>query len=739
MCMNAKWITSGLKNNEDNSLPPEIYRKTILLDRLPQKASISLSALGIYDLRVNGKRISNAYFLPGYTHYESYVQFETFEIGQALVIGENTVEITVANGWWLGTLGNKNNRYGECRALIAEILLDETSISTDASWLVSCGGPVRYADFYNGEMIDLTRTPEFHVAVLYEGRTPALRAHYGAYVKEMERLTPVRHSDHIYDFGQNHAGVLQITVKAAAGTTVTIRHGELLTEGGELFTANLRTAKQALTLVCREGVSSFSPRFTFMGFRYAEITSDQPIEILEIYSSVLSADCPAIGDFSCSNDLLNKLYRNTWRSQLSNFIDIPTDCPQRDERMGWTGDIAVFAQTAATNRDISAFMRKWLTDLRLYQRPDGAIPVTIPENNTFEPMEQPLPIALWGDAATMVPWAVYRAYGDLEALAEQYESMKAYVEAELRAAAADSEADRRYLWDKNPFQFGDWLSPGEDYEAWIAKGNDLATPIMANSVRIVRDAAYALGKAEDAAKYEAILQRIKAAFCKYCLLPDGKLTADYPSGYVCALYFDLIPSHSRAACARRLAELVREADYTIGTGFAGTPYILFALADNGYVYDAYRLLLNEKCPGWLFPIKAGATSIWERWDALGENGSLRDPKMLGMVSFNHYAYGAVVDFFYRRILGIESLEAGYRRVRIAPLPGGGLSQAEGKITTPQGPIRVFWELVENHFTMELEAPKGICGEICLPDGSCLPLTPGVSHHEAKINGDVSRI
>lgn len=730
----AGWIGTGRKNDKHNALPPELFRKKFDLETLPARAVLQASAMGIYEVCVNGKKAGDCYFAPGYTHYESYVQVQSYNVLSLLKIGENRLDITVANGWWLGSIGSKNNRYGDCRGLIAAVTLSfadgsEQNITTDESWQATRDTPERFSDFYNGETIDLRNTAEqgwhWQPVISLTGKLPALKPHFGAHVQEDCRLAPVPLSGGIYDFGQNHAGVLRLTVKAKRGTTITVRHGEILDEQGRLFTKNLRKAKQTLTLVCgTDGENTFTPRFTFMGFRYAEITADSDFEIIKLESAVLTSDCNPIGTFSCSDEKLNRLFQNIQWGQRSNFIDIPTDCPQRDERMGWTGDIAVFAETATYNRDIGNFMRKWMYDLRQYQRSNGTLPVTIPENKTYQPTPFKVPIAIWGDAATMVPWAVYRAYGDKEALAAQYHSMKAYTDAEIRAAARTGRGKRKFLWDKNPFQYGDWCAAGESFHQWKKKGKYLSTAFLANSVSIMRQAAQALEKAEDERYYNQTLAQIQDAFSSLCILPDGRLTGDFQSNYVCALYFDLVPKEKRAAVAARLAQLVREGNHTVRTGFAGTPYLCFALADNGYAEDAYRVLQNEKCPGWLYTVNAGGTTMWERWDALDENGHFYKGSGADMVSFNHYAYGAVGAFFYRRILGIEPVTAGYGEFQIKPIPGGSLQAAEGSLETRHGKIHVAWKRKEGRFSLTVSIPADTRCTIYLPDGSSYQVSGG---------------
>lgn len=722
----GKWIDSCKVNDSRNSLPPEIYHKEISLSKQPRRAILYASAMGIYEAEINDRKIGNHYFTPGYTHYQTYLQFQSYDVTEFIKQGKNEIDITVANGWFLGTIGNKNNNYGKYRGFIGELHLwfadgSYEVIGTDSRWKCSMDGPERYADFYNGQTID-NREREMQWLPVFElPNVLKLKAHYGAFVTEDQRLLPVNKTWNVYDFGQNHAGVLSITVDAPCGTAITIRHGELIDEQGKLFVKNLRKAKQTLTLICgRDGIQEFHPQFTFMGFRYAEISADKPIRVVKLESIVLTSDAKEIGKFSCSDTLLTKFQNNIAWGQRSNFIEIPTDCPQRDERMGWTGDIAVFAETAAFNRDISAFMKKWLYDLQLDQRDNGSLPVTIPEIKTYQPTPFQVPIAIWGDAATMVPWAVYRAYGNRDFLSSQYKSMKMYTMSEIRMAARFGKGKEKYLWNVNPFQYGDWCAPGEGVGAWKKKGKFLATCFLANSVSIMHKAAGELGKITDETYFAEVLENIKDAFSALCMKEYGSLNKEFQSYYVCALYFDLIPEERKKETAAHLVKMVREKNHLIQTGFAGTPYIAFALADNGYVEDAYKLIQNTDCPSWLYTVKAGGTTVWERWDALDENGHFKGADSIAdMVSFNHYAYGAVGDFYYRRILGIEAITAGYGRFAVRPLPGGTLSWAEGSVDTVYGKIAVRWELVEGVFRLSVTVPANT---------ECIVTMPGNSTH-----------
>lgn len=729
----AKWIGSNRKNDKNNNLPPELFKKVFEVSEKPKRAVLYASAMGIYKGELNERKIGSIFFAPGYTHYQTYFQYQTYDVTEMINVGKNVLSLYVANGWYLGTIGNKNNVYGNQRGLIAELHLfyengKETVVSTNEEWQSTVDTPLCYADFYNGQIIDNTKSVrnkwQWEKCTRLNEVKQRLVPHFGAYATEDRRLKYISKNKindfSVYDFGQNHAGVLHLTVSADKGTVIKIRHSEIINEDGTLFTKNLRSAKQELTLICgTDGTQEFLPEFTFMGFRYVEIKADKPIEIIDLESVVLTSDAKITGSFACSDKMLTKLQQNIEWGQRSNFIDIPTDCPQRDERMGWTGDIAVFAEEAAQNRNISAFMKKWLYDLQLDQRKNGTLPVTIPEIKVYQPTPLKVPIAIWGDAATMVPWAIYNTYGDKAFLENQYSSMKKYTDSEIRAAAAVGFGESKYLWNANAFQYGDWCAANESVYQWKRKGKHLATAYFANSVSIMQKASKELGKTDDEKYYSDLHSKICNAFEHLCIRDDGTLKGDFQSNYICALYYNLVPENKKKSVIKRLVELVRENDHRVMTGFAGTPYTAFALADNGYVDDAYKLLLNTQCPGWLYTVKAGGTTIWERWDALDENGHIRKmgkQSITDMVSFNHYAYGAVGSFFYRRILGIEPNQAGYKRFTVKPVISTLLDYAEGYIDTIYGKISVKWYNSSNNLKMQVTVPVNTSCTLIMPNG-----------------------
>lgn len=735
-CQDTKWITSGKTNDKTCSLPPEIYRKNFTIENLPKKATLTITALGIYEVSINGKKVSDYFFAPGYTNYKKHIQVQEYDVTELLLKGENVIEITVANGWYLGRIGNKHNVYGDKRAVIAELDADGNIIGTDESWQVTFNGKVRFSDFYDGETIDNNERKKTYQSVsIFKGFTPKLFPHFGSFVRAHETFAPVKSwkgvKGTIYDFGQNFSGVVRLKVKAEKGTIVKVKHAEIVIDN-EIFTKNYRSAKVELNLICKEGLNEFYPTFTFTGFRYVEITSDKPIEVVSVEGVALYSEIAKRGTFSCSDERINKLQSCLVWSMKSNYVDIPTDCPQRDERLGWTGEACIFARTACFNYDVTTFLNKWLYDLYSHQV-DGAVPSSAPSTGMYDPGgDKPIPLMLWGDSAVIVSWSMYLAYGDKHKLAEYYPHMKAYAISEQSAAERYGKGIKKYLWNKNKYQFGDWACYGKSWYTWTKRGKHLATLWYYNSVNICKEASCELGIVQDEKYFSELAANIQNAFVQTYLNADGMLKkANFASMYVDALYFGIVPDEYKAKVAKRLAEMVKEADFKVMTGFPGTPYLLFALADNGYADIAYKVLLNEDCPGWLHMIKHGATTLWERWDAIEQDGSFFHGGA-GMVSFNHYAYGTVGDFFYRRILGIEETQAGYKTFNIKPVIGGGLTSANGSLETKYGLIESKWTVNGNNFAIEVTVPTNTHCTVTLPDGTEKKVTGGKHNFDCKI-------
>lgn len=451
-----------------------------------------------------------------------------------------------------------------------------------------------------------------------------------------------------------------------------------------------------------------------MGFRYVSVAgiSEKDVEVAAV---ALYSDIPKIGDFSCSDARLNRLQQNIVWGAKSNFVEIPTDCPQRDERMGWTGDIALFAPTACFNFDLSRFLYKWLLDVQAEQTETGSIPTTVPAQGFRWPDTMPaeIPVDFWGDACVLVPWALYWSRGDLHMLRQFYPMMKKYVD------ACEGQSTG-YIWDTDcNLHFGDWVAPDVPaMEDWQKRSRWTATASLFHTSEIVAKTAERLGVHADAKRYHELSQNVAKAYMDTFTDGNGKLLEEFQTAYALPLAFGMFDSKTAKKAAGNLARLVERTEYCIGTGFPGTPFILLALADNGYVDAAYKMLLNTQCPSWLYEVEQGATTIWERWDGLDENGNcpIGESGLADMVSYNHYASGAVGDFLYRRVAGLEAVEPGYRKFRVKPLPGGDLTWAEAQTITPYGPVKAHWTTENNQFTITVTVPVGTSCEVVLPNG-----------------------
>ena len=502
----------------------------------------------------------------------------------------------------------------------------------------------------------------------------------------------------LVDFGQNISGRVRITVRGPAGQEVTLRHAEVL-EHGELATRPLRGAAATDNyILAGQDVETYEPAFTIHGFRYVQVDG-WPGELTTdaIEAVVCHSDMTPTGSFHCSHDGLNQLHENIRWSMRGNFVDVPTDCPQRDERLGWTGDIQVFAPAASFLYDCRGFLVSWLQDLAAEQRELGTVPAYVPWVDLFFPV---LPAAAWGDAAVVVPWVLYERSGDVELLRRQYDSMRAWVDQIAELAGED------HLWDEG-FQFGDWLDPAAPPDdPGVARTDSalVATAYHAHTARLLARAADVLGHDKDSARYEELAERVVAAFNREFVTPSGRLASDAQTAYALALRFDLLPDASqRTRAASRLSELVRQESYCIGTGFVGTPLVCDALVDGGFVDDAYHLLLQTECPSWLYPVSMGATTVWERWDSMLPDGSINVGEM---TSFNHYALGAVADFLHRVVAGIAPAEPGYRTLLVRPRPGGGLTEAEATLRTPYGDASVHWQRPADRLVVDVVVPAG---------------------------------
>jgi alpha-L-rhamnosidase len=544
----------------------------------------------------------------------------------------------------------------------------------------------------------------------------------GPFIRRHEELQPARifHSPKgqtILDFGQNMVGWIQLRVRGPVGTTITLRHAEVLDQQGNLYTENLRRADQT-TRYTLKGLTDadevFEPHFTFQGFQYVAVEGFPGEPTLDNFSGVVvHSDTPSTGTFECSNPLINQLQHNIVWGQKGNFVDVPTDCPQRDERLGWTGDTQVFIRTACFNMNVPTFFTKWLRDLSVDQR-NGSVPHVVPDLIAKTGLgelgdEAGSGAAAWGDAAVICPWTIYLCYGDTRLLAEQYESMTAWVN------YIHSRTDGDYIWRKD-FQFGDWLDyRGQDdrLPTPVTNYELIGTAFFAYSADLLAKAARVLGKTAEAERYDDLANKVKAAFNDEFVTPAGRVGPNTQTAYLLALHFDLLPEAMRPLAVERLVAEIEQEQYHLTTGFVGTPYLCHVLSRYGHTDVAYKLLNQEDYPSWLYPVKQGATTIWERWDGIKPDGSFQDA---GMNSFNHYAYGAIGEWLYRVVAGIEldPAQPGYKHIILRPQPGGGLTQAAGRLKTLYGELVSQWAIEDDTFEWTVVVPPNTTATVHLP-------------------------
>jgi alpha-L-rhamnosidase len=750
----AEWITPAWEEEKTTSQPSPLLRTEFTVDSKVSSARLYVTSLGLYHVELNGARVGDWLFTPGWTSYSKHLPYQTYDVTHLLHDGVNALGAMLGDGWYRGYIGWKGRRnvYGDQLALLAQLHITyadgrEQVVITDGTWKAATGA-ILASDLYNGETYDARlERPGWNAAGYDESdwqrvhRLPhpkhMLVAQSHPPVRAVETLHPLAifkspSGCTLVDMGQVMTGRVRITMRGAAGQVVTLRHGEVLDQHGELYTANLRTAKQTVSYTLKGAdEETYEPHFTFQGFRYVQVDG-YPGELTPnaIEGVVIYSDMPQTGTFECSNPLINQLQQNIVWSQKGNFLDVPTDCPQRDERFGWTADAQVFIRTASFNMEVATFFTKWLRDLAADQTDEGRVAFVIPDILIDEGGT-----AAWGDAATICPWTLYLCYGDSRILEAQYKSMKGWVTYML------SRADMHLIW--RDALFGDWLaiaSPSDRFPYDVTETDLIATAFFAHSTQLLYRAAQVLGYEDDAAQYGSLARAIRAAFCKEFVTPSGRLTSNTQTGYVLALMFDLLPEAQRPEAARRLEEEVRRHDLHISTGFVGTPYLLHVLSRFGYTDIAYALLLQETCPSWLYPISKGATTIWERWDGIKPDGSFQDETMN---SFNHYAYGAVGEWLYRVVAGIDlDPEApGYKHILIQPQPGGDLTFAKATYQSLYGEIVSSWTLDDDSFRLFVTIPANTRATIRLPHAHLEqvrhrgePLSRATSLHEARQDG-----
>jgi alpha-L-rhamnosidase len=697
----AQWIRGRYSDHHD-ALPCPVFKKTFAAKGKIRSATAYITSHGIYEASINGQRVGNALFTPGYTYYPKRLQYQRYDVTEYLQ-KENTFRITVGQGWW-----NWHYRKDSAApAILTAIRLTyadgsiETIVS-DSTWEVSESN-IRYSSIYHGETIDHHAMEAFQPVHIADYSKDQLVPTMGAPVSRHETFRP-KHiiGDSIIDFGQNMAGWIRFSVNGHQGDSVIIRFAEQLQPDGSLFTRPLRGARATDRFILRgDRTETFEPHFTYHGFRYAHVIYKRGADTLRnpglqhwnISAVALYSDLKRTGSFSCSDPRLNQLQHNIEWSMKSNFFDIPTDCPQRDERLGWTEDAEVFCPTACFLMDVKDFYRKWLADLAAGQQANGRVPATAPA------IRYTMDCAGWSDAATFTPWTLYERYGDTSILSDQYPSMKKWVD----YVTSQSKND---LWTANGF--GDWYPAGPKTPLPY-----LDQCFWYRSAEIVANTAKILGKKNDEERYRLLAARIKKAFNENYLdsIPSTQ------TAYVIGIAFGLLPD----SAIHQLAQLIKKNNNQLATGFMGTPRLLQVLSQHGYADLAYTLLLQERMPSWLYMVNKGATTLWEKWNGIEADGSLHSS---GDISYNHYAFGSVGNWMYENIGGIKPVSPGYKTIAIQPLIGGGLTWVKASYLCSFGKIVSEWKVKHGRFRLYVEIPDQTTATVHLPDHTMREVGPG---------------
>ncbi len=740
----ASWITLANEPPANGgSLPAHYYRNEFSTSKKIESARIYVTSHGLYQLFLNGEKVGDQLFTPGWTSYNKRLQYQTYDV-TGMLQKENAIGAILGDGWYRGNIGwqDQDGYYGKKLALLLQLKIDYTdgtseTVISSPDWKVT-NGPILESDIYNGEMynanleMDGWKTTGFDDsnwknAVAANHPKDILIAPQGVPVKAIEEIKPVElittpKGEVVFDMGQNMVGWVRMKVQGEKGDTIKLKFAEVLDKEGNFYTENLRSAKATDTYIMRgDGEEVYEPAFTFHGFRYVQLTNypgkPQPEDITGV---VIHSDMKPTGSFVCSDSLINQLQHNIQWGQKGNFLDVPTDCPQRDERLGWTGDAQVFSPTAAFNFDVAAFYTKWLGDVAADQLENGVVPHVIPDV-----LKGGGGSTAWADASIIVPWTNYLAYGDRRILDVQYPSMKKWVEY-MRSRAGDD-----LLWTGDQ-HFGDWLAfatTRSDYPGATTEKDLIATAYFAYSSGLLSKIAGILGKDQDAKAYAQLSEDIKKAFINEFVTPAGRLVSHTQTAYSLALAFDLLPEDLVPKAAKYLAEDVKKMGH-LTTGFVGTPLLCQTLSDYGYDDLSFMLLNRKEYPSWLYPVTQGATTIWERWDGQKPDGTFQS---VGMNSFNHYAYGAIGEWLYNYVAGIQIDvdNPGYKHFILAPHPGGGLTFARANYKSIYGEITSDWKIENNTLIYVVDIPANTSATVTLPDAKM----DKVMMNEASLSGN----
>ena len=760
----GQWI-GETPRTESETMPASTLRSKFKTEpSAVKRARLYATAGGLYEVFINGERVGEDVLAPGWSNYDKRRQVIAYDVTSLLESGENAIGASLGEGWFCGYLFYKRERefYGTDPHLLLQLEIEYTdgtrqTVCTDENWKVTSDGPIVLADLYDGEVYDARKElgdwslaeyddSAWHTAHVYEDNGAQLVNKLNPPIRRIEELQTVELYQsapgvHVFNLGQNMVGWVRLKVNAPRGTRVTLKFGEWVNDDRSVYRGNLRTAKATDTYICKGGGEDiYEPHFTFHGFQYVELVCDNDAVVIEpatVTGIVLCTDMEQTGTFECSDPLINRLQRNIVWGQRGNFLDVPTDCPQRDERVGWTGDAQVFVGTAAFNYNVETFFEKWLCDLSDDQLETGAYPDVAPDvackNGLHWPIESMSPLstkilrgsafgeggcAAWTDAGVICPWVIYERYGDARILERQYDSMAAFL---------------KFLEDESnhfirPFEgFGDWLSVDtspSDLFLSPTPQDLIGTAYFAYDADLMAKTAEVLGKAADAETYRTLAKNIKKAFCDEFVSANGRLAGDTQTAYLLALGFDLIPEALQGRVVENLLLALDRRDWKLSTGFLGTPLLCSVLTKFGRTDIAYRLLLQKEYPSWLYPVLQGATTMWERWNSWTKEDGFES---IGMNSFNHYAYGAVGDWMAATVGGISFAEPGYKKVRIAPIPGEGITWAKTSYASPYGKISVDWKTEGSAFELNFTVPANTTAEVLVSGADAtLELPKGIT-------------
>lgn len=724
MIHKAKWICSPTQTDEACL---EFVRR-ISVSKKVLSADLYVSSIGVYYCTLNGQAVTESVLNPGWTNYFDHTQFQRYDVTD-FITEDNELRILCGNGWALGPTMQMLSAYSDKLLCIFTLHIkyadgSEEVVLSDSNTDVYTS-QTRFAQLYDGETIDLTYSPSLIGKACETSYSTALVEQVGELIKEQETVFPAAlittpKGETVIDFGQNITGYVCIRTKAPHGAKIRLSHAEVLDSDGNFYTANYRKAKNQICYICDGNDTVFKPHFTFQGFRYVRIDEHPANVSLNDFTAIeVHSDIKRTGEFVCGNDKINRLYSNMIWGQKDNFLDIPTDCPQRDERLGWTGDAQAFARTAAINFDVKRFFKKWLCDLRSEQLPDGRIPPVIPNRLNIDAF--PLSAA-WGDASVICPWEMYRAYGDIKILEDNFDCMRNWVEYMHQTGSEE------FLW-LGGRHFGDWLALDAEVGSYHGKTDEdlIASCFFAYSTSLLIKTGKILGK--DMSDYEKMLEKIKQAI-RTRFTENSLPISQTQTACVLLIYFDI--TDACAAVGELLVKLIRERGTSLATGFVGTPYLLHALTKVGRTDVAYDLLFREEYPSWLYSVNKGATTIWEHWDGIREDGSFWSDDMN---SFNHYAYGAVFDWVYSVCAGINIAEGGegYSKVILSPVCDKRLGFVKSSVETAYGKLKSAWSYQENYIRYEFEIPEGISATVRLSESDDRTLGAGKYVFFTQIN------